>query len=279
MRTVEAARSAVDRARAEGYDFSCPRCGSQNSVRIAAYGGGKPENWFARCFRCNQSFRIKKKVKEEKDVEPMEVYQPQPAQQEAPAPVPAEKPPAKTSLARLRELLTKDEYLRLKAEGKTDRDIISELGTHPASFYALKQEWGLVGQAAPSAPKSPTKEKPASPAPTLEEALQGVACPVPGNAQVSQIWSDISRLDSAFKVLDGLVEDLAKTVKYLEATLVAMREAALTRADVERFVREALAGLPADLAEVKSRLRYLEEKHLYHRHQVGPGHWSGKAET
>lgn len=257
MRTVETARSAVDRARAEGYDFSCPRCGSLNSVRVAAYDGGKPEEWCARCFRCDQSFRIKKKVKEEKDVEPMEVYQPQPAQQEAPAPVPAEKPPAKTSLARLREVLTKEEYLRLKAEGKTDKQVIEHFDTHVATFYALKGEWGLINQPAQPAPKPsepPAKKKPAPPAEAspLEEALQGVACPVP----------------------DQRIDELAKTVKYLEAALIALREAALTRTDVEEIVSES-----GEIANMRECLRFLESDYYRHRHCVGPGHWSGKAET
>lgn len=42
---------------------------------------------------------------------------------------------------------------------------------------------------------------------------------------------------------------------------------------------QRLNQLVMELNDLKERLDSLERKYRYHRHQVGPGHWSGKAEV
>lgn len=45
-----------------------------------------------------------------------------------------------------KEKISKEEYFKLIAQGKTDKQIISELDIRQDIFYRIKKEWGLVGK-------------------------------------------------------------------------------------------------------------------------------------
>lgn len=109
------------------YDLSCPECGSARNVKVA---GARempcsPQDWYCRCTSCNKSFRPRKR--EEKS---MEVYQ----------------SPKKNTLEVAREKLTRDDYIRLKNKGLTDKEIAAKINVDHNTIYRLKKEWGLVGQ-------------------------------------------------------------------------------------------------------------------------------------
>lgn len=48
-----------------------------------------------------------------------------------------------------KDVNTKDEYLKLKDEGKTDKEIRDLWNIHNMTLYKKKQEWGLIGKFKP----------------------------------------------------------------------------------------------------------------------------------
>ncbi|WP_424660289.1 hypothetical protein [Desulfofundulus sp.] len=84
--------------------------------------------------------------------------------------------------------------------------------------------------------------------------MTGVACPLPWQEEI------ITRAARIFLNRASDMAALESRVRVLESS-------------------QQLSQVVSLLNDLKERLDDLEREYRHHRHQVGPGHWSGKAEV
>lgn len=108
----------------------------------------------------------------------------------------------KSKLEIAREKINKDEYLRLTAEGKNDKQIYEEKGIEKIVFYTIKREWGLKRSSEFDLELSEmtAQVEPKTPAPVYkhEGTLEAV--------------TTLNNIISAITELDGLMDSVQSTV-------------------------------------------------------------------
>lgn len=170
-------------------------------------------------------------------------------------------------LKNARQKLSRDTYLHLKEQGWGDRKICDVYSIHPTVLVALKEEWGLKGF-------------------TLLSTKRGEAATQEQDAEQQVNQASIQPAGDLHEYFSGLVcflpEPLEDVFKVSEQVL------SLTRMchELERKVEQITAGVKYQIDQItgvlnalKENLEDLEHDYRHHRHQVGPGHWSGKAEV
>lgn len=177
----------------------------------------------------------------------------------------------KTRLEIAREKLTKEQYLELIKDGATDHQVRTQYGIPGDVMTALKKEWGLIPPRQPrkNARKAelPGQPEPAH-VPTAENAPQSDRNgPNSGEKEPGNMVTP----EPSYPQATG---DLNASSEYLTnyATELCMR----MNLDELSSRLDATVRL---LNELGDRLENLEHEYSHHRHQVGPGHWSGKAEV
>jgi len=154
------------------YDITCPNCGSAENLSIAGTTTypRNPLEWYCRCKSCKISFIPRKKEENSMEGHMNEVSTEEAQGVEI----------VKTRYEIAKELLPKEEMIRLKDEGKKDKEIYQSLGIHMDIFYRLKREYGLMDpvHALEPAPitqtegEQPEPTEPAAKLLTIEEALK-----------------------------------------------------------------------------------------------------------
>jgi DNA-binding CsgD family transcriptional regulator len=119
----------------------------------------------------------------------------------------------KTRLEIAREKLSKSEYIWLRAQGKTDRDIIRQFGMHTATFYKLKGEWGLTGQSQTAEKISEKTAPPPADGITIAQALE----------RRVELNADIESWEALRKVAVDAGES-ARVVKTIESQINICRQ-------------------------------------------------------
>lgn len=241
----------------------------------------KAEQIRARC-RSLAGIRVQnKKNEEERDVEEQAVYSVVQTT-EQPEELRGEKPEEKVRLC-------KEEYLRLRAQGLSDREIATKwFGIALSTFYKHKRQWGLTAGAMlhqPTEGVSNTHEPPAESTPKNDEKVSDFGDQEAGNTNLPErgvptLKNDSSAsgdLEKNLKPLSGkeleLLFDILKI--RLQDTEKAIERLWEQLAEIDKRL-EATVGV---LNEQEERLEELEHDYRHHRHQVGAGRWSGKEEV
>jgi hypothetical protein len=152
--------------------------------------------------------------------------------------------PKKSRVELAREKLSPGEYKRRRANGETNKQIMRDLGIPNDVFYWLKKEWAGAG-----GKNEPVQQEESGP----EQAQEPAPGPAPAEDTRPGPLAEDVRPDPSVEVcrLNILLE---KMDRRLDATVRLLN----------------------DLAD---RYEDLEQEYRRHRHQVGPGHWSGKEEN
>lgn len=255
----------------EKWDLSCPKCGSVNNVRVVGVYEAKrnPENWFCRCGTCEKSFMPRRK----KEAENMDItnaaVQAETQTQQDPVNTPNDTFQAypvgdagggkqKTRLEIAREKLTKERYLEL-IQSMPDAKITRQEGIASDVLVALKREWGLIP------PKQPRNAK------SSEEPEQTHIPLVKNNAQNGETCSNFGENTFGNMITPETVRQPLKNDSSVSDELCSLR---ITVSELSGRLDTAIRLLN-DLSDCYEDL---EERYGRHRHQVGPGHWSGKEE-
>ncbi|MEW6171872.1 MAG: hypothetical protein AB1510_02215 [Bacillota bacterium] len=166
------------------------------------------------------------------------------------------KPKSKMELARGK--LTREVFERMKAEGKTDVQIMRELEIENWRYYAIKKELGLTGQV--------QKKQHAEPKPHEQAGSftpdSPVSCSVDDPGEGFSGGEDQKEEDKLRGYL--FVEVLKEKTENLQRRLEALESRYFYTLDAVNKMTDELEQLTHD--------------YRHHRHQVGAGHWSGKPE-
>jgi hypothetical protein len=189
------------------------------------------------------------------------------------------------------EKLPREKLEAMLAEGRKHTEIMAEYGISVGTFYLMLEEYGLKkarqgdnpgGGNGLQTPVNGSKNvencrgnsdipEPANqPARTPENIPHGV----PGEAREGHNCAcrqlDISGVAC---LLPWAVDDLADAAgRDLQERVLALLR---LWDETSQKLRQAIETLN----DLEERLDDLERKYRHHRHQVGPGHWSGKAEV
>lgn len=177
----------------------------------------------------------------------------------------------KTRLEIAREKLTKEQYLELIKDGATDHQVRTQYGIPGDVMTALKREWGLIP------PRQPRKVKPAG---SPEQPEQAHIPPAENTPQIDRTAPNSGEKEPGNMITPEpsypqATGDLNASSEYLTNYTAELCRLRITLDELSSRL-DATVRL---LNELGDRLENLEHDYGHHRHQVGPGHWSGRAEV